>query len=91
MAFLPGGAMLVGELGGTVRRALPPYTQLDPTPFLQITNIARNYSNQGLYTIAVDPAFATNHYIYVVYTLGHAQSRSPVPVHRQPGAHERGQ
>ncbi|HZN78626.1 MAG TPA: PQQ-dependent sugar dehydrogenase, partial [Mycobacterium sp.] len=70
MAFLPGGAMLVGELGGTVRRALPPYTQLAPTPFLQITNIGQNFANQGLYTIAVDPAFTTNHYIYVCYTLG---------------------
>ena len=70
LVFLPGGAMLVGELGGAVRRVMPPYTQPDPTPFLQITNIARNYSNQGLYTIAVDPAFTTNHYIYVFYTLG---------------------
>ncbi|HEU4331334.1 MAG TPA: PQQ-dependent sugar dehydrogenase [Lapillicoccus sp.] len=70
MTFLPGGAMLVGELGGTVRRVLPPYTQPDPTPFLQITNIARNYANQGLYTIALDPAFATNRYLYVAYTLG---------------------
>jgi glucose/arabinose dehydrogenase/PKD repeat protein len=70
MAFLPGGAMLVGELGGAVRRVMPPYSQPDPTPFLQITNIGRNYSNQGLYTVAVDPAFTTNHYIYVFYTLG---------------------
>src|SRR5262245_55100914 len=70
MAFLPGGAMVVGELGGTVRRVMPPYTQPDPTPFLQITNIARNYYNQGLYTVAVDPSFTTNHYIYVFYTLG---------------------
>ena len=70
MAFLPGGTMLVGELGGTVRRVLPPYTNPDPTPFLQITNVARNYFNQGLYTVAVDPAFSTNHYIYVFYTLG---------------------
>jgi glucose/arabinose dehydrogenase/PKD repeat protein len=70
MAFLPGGTMLVGELGGAVRRVMPPYTQPDPTPFLQITNIARNYDNQGLYTVAVDPNFNTNHYIYVAYTLG---------------------
>jgi glucose/arabinose dehydrogenase/PKD repeat protein len=70
MAFLPGGTMLVGELGGIVRRVLPPYTNPDPTPFLQIANVARNYYNQGLYTVAVDPAFATNHYIYVAYTLG---------------------
>ena len=48
----------------------PPYTQIEPTPFLQITNIGHKFANQGLYTIALDPNFATNHYIYVFYTLG---------------------
>ena len=70
MAFLPGGAMLVGEIGGTVKRVLPPYTHPEPTPFLQITNIGLNFANQGLYTVAIDPAFTTNRYIYVFYTLG---------------------
>ena len=70
MVFLPNGDMLVGGIGGTIRRVLPPYTQIEPTPFLQITNIAHVFDNQGLYTIALDPNFATNHYIYVFYTLG---------------------
>ena len=63
MAFLPDGQMLVGELGGTIRLVLPPYTHIDPTPFLQISNIGRNGVEQGLYDIAIDPNFATNHYI----------------------------
>ena len=70
IAFLPGGKMLVGELGGTVQLVLPPYGHPESNPFLQLTNVAHNYSNQGLYTVAVDPAFTTNHYIYVYYTPG---------------------
>ena len=33
--FLPDGRMLVAELGGTIKVLPPPYTQADPTPFLQ--------------------------------------------------------
>src|SRR4030095_11068494 len=69
MAFLPDGQMLVGELGGTIRLVLAPYTQIENTPFLQITNLGRNSVEQGLYDIAIDPTFATNHYLYVSYTL----------------------
>ena len=69
MAFLPDGTMLVGELGGTVSRVAPPFLETDPTPFLQISAVGRNAVEQGLYDIAVDPNFATNHYIYVTYTL----------------------
>ena len=70
MAFLPNGDMLVVRLAESFRRLSPPYTQIDPTPFLQITNIGNNYANQGLYTIALDPELCSNHYIYVFYTLG---------------------
>ncbi len=70
MVFLPNGDMLVGEIGGTIRRLSPPYTQIEPTPFLQITNIGQQFANQGLYTIALDPNYATNHFIYVSYTAG---------------------
>ena len=70
MVFLPDGKMLVAELGGTIRLVLPPYTQIQSTPFFQISNLGRNGVEQGLYDIAIDPNFATNHYIYVSYTLG---------------------
>lgn len=70
MAFLPDGRMLVAELRGTVWILSPPYIQPDPTPFLQITNIGTAGVEQGLYDIAIDPNFATNHYFYVSYTLG---------------------
>ena len=41
-----------------------------PTLFLQITNIAAGGVQQGIYDIALDPDFSTNHYYYVFYTLG---------------------
>ncbi len=50
-------------------RVLPaPYTQPDPTPFLQLTNVGSAGVQQGIYDIALDPNFATNHYYYVFYT-----------------------
>ena len=68
--FLPDGRMLVAELAGKIKVLPPPYTTPDPTLFLQITNIGAGGVQQGIYDIALDPDFATNHYYYVFYTLG---------------------
>jgi glucose/arabinose dehydrogenase/chitodextrinase len=68
--FLPDGRMLVVELAGTVRVLPPPYTTPSPTPFLQLTNIGSAGVQQGIYDIALDPNFNTNHYYYIFYTLG---------------------
>jgi glucose/arabinose dehydrogenase/PKD repeat protein len=68
--FLPDGRMLVVELAGRIRVLPPPYTTPDPGSFLQITNIGSAGVQQGIYDIALDPDFATNHYFYVFYTLG---------------------
>ena len=73
MKFLPDGRMLVAELGGTIKVLSPPYTQADPTPFLQLTNVGptdMTAVQQGIYDIALDPNFTTNHYYYVFYTAG---------------------
>ena len=67
--FLPDGRMLVVELAGTIRVLPPPYTTPDPTPFLQLTNIGSAGVQQGIYDIALDPNFSTNHYYYIFYTL----------------------
>ena len=68
--FLPDNRMLVVELAGTIKVLPPPYTQPDPTPFLQLTNVGSAGVQQGIYDIALDPAFTTNHYYYVFYTAG---------------------
>ena len=68
--FLPDGRMLVVELQGTIKVLPPPYTTPDPTPFLQLTNVGSAGVQQGVYDIALDPNFATNHFYYIFYTLG---------------------
>jgi glucose/arabinose dehydrogenase/PKD repeat protein len=70
MKFLPDGRMLVVELQGTIVVLPPPYTQPDPTPFLQLTNVGSAGVQQGIYDIALDPNFATNHFYYLFYTAG---------------------
>ena len=75
--------MLVVELAGKIKVLPPPYTTPDPTPFLQITNIGSAGVQQGIFDIALDPAFTTNHFYYVFYTLGIAEPRPALPVHRQ--------
>ena len=68
--FLPDGRMLVAELQGRIKVLPPPYTQPDAGLFLQITNIGSAGVQQGIYDLALDPAFAVNHFYYVFYTLG---------------------
>jgi len=68
--FLPGGDMLVLELGGTIRRVHFGTWQVDATPFLVLTNIGTLNGQQGLMDLVFDPGFATNHFYYVFYTLG---------------------
>ena len=71
MLFLPDGRMLVSELPGAIKVLSPPYTSVSPTPFLQLTNVGNDgYAGlqQGIFSIALDPNFATNHYYYVFYT-----------------------
>jgi glucose/arabinose dehydrogenase/chitodextrinase len=66
--FLPDGRMLVVELHGVIKVMSPPYTQVSPTPFLQIANIANTGVQQGIFDVAFDPNFTANHYYYVFYT-----------------------
>ena len=66
--FLPDSRMLVMELNGVIKVMSPPYTQVSPTPFLQIANIANTGVQQGIFDVALDPNFSSNHYYYVFYT-----------------------
>lgn len=70
MEFLPDGRMLVAELQGRIKVVDPPYTQATPGLFLQISNVGSSGVYQGIYDIALDPDFTTNHYYYVFYTMG---------------------
>ena len=66
--FLPNGDMLVVELHGSIWLLKPPYLTPEPTPFLHLTNVGNGGVQQGIVDIALDPNFATNHYVYVFYT-----------------------
>jgi glucose/arabinose dehydrogenase/PKD repeat protein/fibronectin type 3 domain-containing protein len=66
--FLPDGRMLLTELAGKILVLGPPYTTPDPTPFLQISNVASGDVQEGIFDLELDPDFSTNHYFYVFYT-----------------------
>ena len=66
--FLPDGRLLVVELAGTIRILPSPYTTPDPTPFLRLTNVGSAGVQQGIYDIAFDPNFTSNHFYYIFYT-----------------------
>jgi glucose/arabinose dehydrogenase len=56
------------ELQGKILVLPPPYTQPDPTPFLQLTNVGSAGVQQGLYDIVLDPNFTSNHFYFVFYS-----------------------
>jgi glucose/arabinose dehydrogenase/endonuclease YncB( thermonuclease family) len=65
-AFLPGGRILLAEKDGKVR--LYKDGTLSPTPFLDISGRVNDYWDHGLRGLAVDPNFAQNGFIYLLYT-----------------------
>ena len=64
MAFAPDGRLFVSEQAGHLR-VIKDYVLL-PAPFVSLT--VNFIGEQGLLGVAFDPAFATNHWIYVYYT-----------------------
>jgi glucose/arabinose dehydrogenase/PKD repeat protein len=68
--FLPDGRMLVLELGGKIWKVDTSTWEIDPSPFLALSNIGTANGQQGLMDMVLDPNFATNRYYYVFYTLG---------------------
>lgn len=64
MAFAPDGRLFVCEQGGKLR-VIKGGTLL-PAPFTTLTVDANG--ERGLLGVAFDPAFQTNHFVYVYYT-----------------------
>jgi quinoprotein glucose dehydrogenase len=65
IAFLPGGGALVTERPGRVRR-LGPHWRLQRRPVARVPVSA--VGEGGLLGIALDPAFAANHFVYLYFT-----------------------
>lgn len=64
MALAPDGRIFVAEQNGAIR--IVKDDSLLPRPFAKLDTNA--ISESGLIGIALDPNFATNHYVYVQYT-----------------------
>ena len=64
--FLPDGRILIAQKTGIVW-VVKNGTQLT-TPFINITDRVNAYWDHGLIGIAADPDFATNNYVYLLYT-----------------------
>jgi glucose/arabinose dehydrogenase/endonuclease YncB( thermonuclease family) len=65
-AFLPDGRILVSQKNGLLR--LVKNGQLLATPAIDIRTRVNTYWDHGLLGLAVDPNFASNGYIYLLYT-----------------------
>ncbi|GMU08585.1 PQQ-dependent sugar dehydrogenase [Corallococcus caeni] len=76
-ASLPDGRLLIAEKAGVVR--LFKDGILQPVPFLDIQGRVNSHHDRGLLGLAVDPAFATNGYIYLLYTYDAADTDDAGP------------
>jgi glucose/arabinose dehydrogenase len=76
LATAPDGRIFVLEQGGAVR--IIKNGSLLSTPAFTVPTIAE--SERGLLGITFDPNFATNHFVYVFYTVG---GPSPTPAHNR--------
>lgn len=65
IAFAPDGRLFIVEKSGKVK--ILKNDSLLSTPFLNIA--VDNYNERGLQSIAFDPNFSDNHYVYVFYSV----------------------
>ncbi|HUR55702.1 MAG TPA: PQQ-dependent sugar dehydrogenase [Gemmataceae bacterium] len=65
MAVAPDGRVFVAEQGGTLRVAQN--GTVLPTPFVSLA--VDSTGERGLIGVALDPNFATNHFVYGYYTV----------------------
>lgn len=66
VAFLPDGRILVAEKHGIVK--VVKNGAVLPTPFIDISSKVNDYWDHGLIGITADPNFATNGYVYLLFT-----------------------
>ena len=71
------------ELQGTIKVLPPPYTQPDPTPFLQITNIGSAGVQQGIYRHRARPELRDQPLLLRLLHRRFAEPRPAVALHRQ--------
>ena len=84
VAFVPGGRILIARFPGVVR--MFKNGSLDPvaTPALTISAKTCSDGERGLMSVAVDPQFESNHYIYLYYTFKNNGTSCPVGSNTSP-------
>ncbi len=65
--FLPDGRVLVAEKSGLIKQ-FDSLTDPTPTVVADLRTEVHNYWDRGLLGMAIDPNFATNNFIYILYT-----------------------
>jgi len=73
LAFLPDGGYLVTERTGTLRRISVDGTVSAPLPGVPESYFA---GQGGLLEVALDPAFDTNHVVYLSYAQGELKANA---------------
>lgn len=66
VAFAPGGRTFVAEKAGVVRVVVN--GTLQPDPVYDLSAHVNSHGDRGLLGIAVDSNFASNHYLWLLYT-----------------------
>src|SRR4051794_7762949 len=66
-AYAPDGRVFVAEKGGRVR-VVTSTGSLVSTPLYDLRERVNSHSDRGLLGMAVDKDFATNHWLYLLYT-----------------------
>jgi len=67
MAFAPDGRIFIAQKGGIVR--VVQNGNLLATPFIDLSAEVNNAGDRGMLGIALDPNFATNRMVYLLYTV----------------------
>jgi glucose/arabinose dehydrogenase len=84
IAFAPDGKVFVGEKSGIIK-VYSSLSATTPTVFADLRTETHNWWDRGLESVAVDPNFPTNPYVYVSYTYD-AKIGGTAPTWGTPGA-----
>ncbi len=68
LVFLPDGSRLVVEKAGVIRTVTATGLKL-PTPFIDLSARVLSNDDRGLLGVAIDPDFASNRWVYMLYTV----------------------
>ncbi len=83
VAFSPDGRVFVAEKSGLIK-VFASLTATTPTLFADLSTEVYNYWDRGLLGLALDPAFPTKPYVYVLYTYD-GDIGGPAPKWGTPG------